>query len=177
MNTLRTDFTLPDYYKIVITPYWLLGFVEGDGSFSLSLGDTFPLRFNISQVKPDKIVLEEIKNYFLNIYQSMPEDKLFKSRSSRATVSTYVQIIEKKIKGLEPNQDSSFDTSSVQKIMKIKPVLNLNINDHKFLINIILPFFNKLKFLTALAPPNLTGKGAYAQIFYIRIYIVVNRNF
>lgn len=25
MNTLRTNFVLPDFHKIIITPYWLLG--------------------------------------------------------------------------------------------------------------------------------------------------------
>ena len=36
MNTLRTNFILPNSHKILITPYWLLGFIEGDGSFSVS---------------------------------------------------------------------------------------------------------------------------------------------
>ena len=31
MNTLRTKFILPNSHKILITPYWLLGFIEGDG--------------------------------------------------------------------------------------------------------------------------------------------------
>jgi hypothetical protein len=31
MNTLRTNFILPNYHKILITPYCLLGFIEGDG--------------------------------------------------------------------------------------------------------------------------------------------------
>lgn len=33
MNTKRADFYLP-FYHYRITPYWLLGFVEGDGWFS-----------------------------------------------------------------------------------------------------------------------------------------------
>ena len=28
MNTLRTNFVLPDDQKIIITPYWLLGFMS-----------------------------------------------------------------------------------------------------------------------------------------------------
>lgn len=36
MNTSRTNFVLPDSHKILITPYWLLGFIEGEGSFSVS---------------------------------------------------------------------------------------------------------------------------------------------
>jgi hypothetical protein len=34
MNTLRTDFGELKDRKISITPYWVLGFVEGEGSFT-----------------------------------------------------------------------------------------------------------------------------------------------
>jgi hypothetical protein len=33
MNTNRIDFNRPENSKIVITPSWLLGFVEGNGTF------------------------------------------------------------------------------------------------------------------------------------------------
>jgi len=42
MNSQRTNFELPDTHKIIITPYWLLGFIEGDGSFSISNIKGFP---------------------------------------------------------------------------------------------------------------------------------------
>lgn len=61
MNTLRTNFILPNSHKILITPYWLLGFIEGDGSFSVSTSKSFPLRFNIVQSIIEKKVLEAIK--------------------------------------------------------------------------------------------------------------------
>jgi hypothetical protein len=35
MNSKRTTFELPDDHKINITPNWLLGFIEGDGSFNI----------------------------------------------------------------------------------------------------------------------------------------------
>jgi hypothetical protein len=35
MNFLRTDYTMLKDYKPVISDYWLLGFVEGEGSFSI----------------------------------------------------------------------------------------------------------------------------------------------
>lgn len=39
MNNKRTNFNFPEYYKTRITPYWLLGFVEGgEGSFSVVKG-------------------------------------------------------------------------------------------------------------------------------------------
>lgn len=34
MNSKRTEFLMPEEHKVVISPNWLLGFIEGDGSFS-----------------------------------------------------------------------------------------------------------------------------------------------
>jgi hypothetical protein len=59
MNTLRTNFIFTNYHKILRTPYWLLGFIEGDGSLSVSTSKSFPLRFNI--VQSIKKILEVIK--------------------------------------------------------------------------------------------------------------------
>jgi LAGLIDADG DNA endonuclease family protein len=67
MNTLRTKFILPNSHKILITPYWLLGFIEGDGSFSVSTSKSFPLRFNIVQSIIEKKVLEAIKLFLLEL--------------------------------------------------------------------------------------------------------------
>ena len=52
MNTLRTKFILPNSQKILITPYWFIGFIEGEGVplpilCSVSTSKSFPLRFNI----------------------------------------------------------------------------------------------------------------------------------
>ena len=35
MNTRRTNFDLPERHTIEITPYWLLGFSEGESCFSV----------------------------------------------------------------------------------------------------------------------------------------------
>lgn len=42
MNTKRTDFNMPENH-IVITKSWLLGFIEGDGSFSLGRATLEPV--------------------------------------------------------------------------------------------------------------------------------------
>lgn len=62
MNSNRTDYSWPDR-KIWISPYWLLGFLEGDGSFSVILRNisTIYLRFTISQSSKDLILLNEIQ--------------------------------------------------------------------------------------------------------------------
>jgi hypothetical protein len=36
MNKKRTDFDLPENHKIIITDYWLLGFIEGEVCFSVA---------------------------------------------------------------------------------------------------------------------------------------------
>lgn len=63
MNLYRTEFIHPE---IKITPYWLLGFVEGDGSFSI---DKDKLRnvFSIAQTISQKPVLEAIGSFLQNI--------------------------------------------------------------------------------------------------------------
>lgn len=67
MNTLRTNFVLPDSHKIIITPYWLLGLIEGDGSFSVSTSKSFPLRFNIVQAITEKKSFRSYSNVFIRI--------------------------------------------------------------------------------------------------------------
>jgi len=124
MNTLRTYFVLPDSHKILITPYWLLGFIEGDGSFSVSTLKSFPIRFNIVQLITEKKVIEAIRLFLLELCPS------FKSRKIN---SNPVQILEQK----------KYELSNNRKLL-----LNLNINDHSFLIHGLVPFFNKLKFFT-----------------------------
>lgn len=64
MNSTRSDFNLPEYHEINITSYWLLGFVEGDGSFYLESNKN-ALLLGIKQ-KGNKDLLVEIQNFFYN---------------------------------------------------------------------------------------------------------------
>ena len=43
MNTKRINTTMPIDHKIVITKSWLLGYLEGDGSFYISRTDIEPV--------------------------------------------------------------------------------------------------------------------------------------
>ena len=36
MNTKRTNYKMAEEHSIKITPYWLLGFAEGEGSFNVT---------------------------------------------------------------------------------------------------------------------------------------------
>ena len=52
MNKGRTNFSMPTEHKYRITPYWLLGFVEGDGSFFIRRKN-YQLYFSIVQHSRD----------------------------------------------------------------------------------------------------------------------------
>ncbi len=69
MNTNRVNFDRPENYKIVITKWWLLGFVEGDGSFFFLFlfffmrRDTFTPIFCIETTGVQLDVLIKIKEF------------------------------------------------------------------------------------------------------------------
>jgi len=62
MNRARTDNSMPSDHTIRITPNWLIGFIEGDGSFYVN--KLTPM-LRISQSNKDTQILEEISK-FLN---------------------------------------------------------------------------------------------------------------
>ena len=65
MNSKRTKLDLTASHKILITSNWLLGFVEGDGSFSYARGNV-RLNFSITQKDNDPL-LNAIKDFLLNL--------------------------------------------------------------------------------------------------------------
>jgi len=68
MNSKRTEFKMPDFHIPLITSNWLLGFVEGEGSFSVRRGSSkFELLFSISQSVKDEILMDAIKQFFENL--------------------------------------------------------------------------------------------------------------
>ncbi len=68
MNRNRTNFDMPTNHEVRITPYWLLGLIEGDGSFSYNLSkNTFI--FIIGQ-KDNKALMDDIKDYLNNLASS-----------------------------------------------------------------------------------------------------------
>jgi hypothetical protein len=66
MNTQRTDFNFPESYKPRITPYWLLGFVEGEGSFFVRK-DQYKLTFTLTQSSRDFALMLSIKDFLYNL--------------------------------------------------------------------------------------------------------------
>jgi len=73
MNSLRLDFSMPAVYKVHITPYWLLGFVEGEGSFCMR--KNFTLIFNIAQSSKDLVLMEAIRDFFNNLGSTIDNEQ------------------------------------------------------------------------------------------------------
>ena len=65
MNSARSNFNLPEDHEIYITSYWLLGFVEGDGSFYYESHKN-ALFLGIKQ-KGNKDLLVAIQNFFYDL--------------------------------------------------------------------------------------------------------------
>lgn len=70
MNRLRSDFTMPNSKEIRITPYWLLGFIEGEGCFSINKRNNFRLDFSLCQSSTNLELLQKIKIYL----ESLPSE-------------------------------------------------------------------------------------------------------
>jgi len=66
VNSKRTDYKLPANHEYRITNYWLLGFIEADGSFFIKSKE-LSLIFNISQSFVDSGLLKAIQVFLLQL--------------------------------------------------------------------------------------------------------------
>ncbi len=65
MNKKRIDFNMPADHKIIVTKSWLLGFIEGEGSFHLWRNDLVAV-FGLVLTERQLPVLEKIKEFLAN---------------------------------------------------------------------------------------------------------------
>jgi len=63
MNTQRIDFSMP--HEINISKSWLLGFIEGDGSFNFWRNDALPV-FSIALSDSQEFLLLKIREFLVN---------------------------------------------------------------------------------------------------------------
>jgi len=117
MNSKRI-FNNSETRDIEISPNWLLGFTEGDGSFFVRL-NKFELNFSLAQADFDLLLFNHIKEYLLRLPLNINNLK-----------NIYVS------------------TSSTLVKNEKKDVVHLKISDTTFLNEIIIPFFKNLQFLT-----------------------------
>jgi len=123
MNRKRTSFVMPSEHTIRITPYWLLGFIEGEGSFSIAKNNYFSLEFGISQTLSEKKVMLEIQRFLLSLPGNYPIRNKF---------SNVVALNEdKKAKNERSN-----------------PIVKIQVSDSNYISNVIIPFFDNLIWLS-----------------------------
>jgi hypothetical protein len=67
MNRLRLDYIIPKDKVINITPYWFLGFIEGEGCFSINKHNNYRLDFSLTQSSTNSELMKSIKVYLENL--------------------------------------------------------------------------------------------------------------
>ena len=120
MNSQRTNFIRP---QAVITKSWLLGFIEGDGSFSLSRTTLEPI-FSIKLSESQLPLLMEIKKY-LETNLGFDKYSLYK-----LNISPIISI----------SKNKSVNNS--------KPLAILTIKNVHLLHNYFIPFFSECHFIS-----------------------------
>lgn len=120
MNTNRSNFGTTESRKFRITPYWVLGFIEGEGSFHILNKDYYP-RFSIGQSTKDLALMEELKNFFNSLEAELRRANLNLERGSHH---------QKDVAYLSINNEID--------------MVNLAISQRDFITNVFIPFFDNL---------------------------------
>lgn len=126
MNTNRIHFDRPENSPVLITKSWLLGFIEGDGSFFLRRDNLVPT-FAISNSIVQLSVMVKIKEFFEK-YLDFNSYSLYKLKNSSIIAIT-----------TDKNQPKNTNT---------KNTVSLTINNLYVLNNYLIPFFADMEFLT-----------------------------
>jgi hypothetical protein len=98
-----------------------LGFIEGEGSFSIQKLNNYNLRFSIGQSSRDHRLMQEIQNFLYNLAGC----DVRTNQSKEKSVPLYV--------------------SKVNKVTKsYMDMVSLDMRDRSFIVNTIVPFLDKL---------------------------------
>lgn len=123
MNSKRSEFNLPEEHTYRISPYWLLGFIEGEGSFYIISKD-FQLVFDLCQTEKDYLLMLAIRDFLNKLTPSNPE-----------------------LPGVNGPLANS-DISSLTKRNRIKAhhydIYRLNVANTAYIRNTFIPFLNSL---------------------------------
>lgn len=137
MNDKRINFDLPENH-IRITGNYLIGLLEGDGSFYLSKND-MTTRVLLIVITQDRILLEKIREFLLN---QLDEYSCILGSSTKL-----INIYDKKAIGTN------------------KPISTLEIYQIDYLVNILIPYFDTLEFKTKKILDYLDFKTIASLIF------------
>ena len=122
MNKNKTSFFPIANHEIIITPYWFLGFLEGDGSFGINTLH-FSTIFSLEQRYTEKPVLIAIAEYLKGLIPTHLSE--LKDRQTLVTI---------------------FDTPARSE--RRKPTTTLAFTHLQFLFEVIVPFFDNLTFFS-----------------------------
>ena len=126
MNKGRTNFSMPSEHDYQITPYWLLGFVEGDGSFFIRK-KIYQLYFSIVQHSRDYELMNKITDFLYDL-PFVKKETLLKSS---------IRISESSVPPVLP--------SSTSNVNNYKNPFTYLVIDHTSLIKFaIIPFFSNM---------------------------------
>lgn len=121
MNSKRTIFDLPVDHIIRITGNYLIGYLEGDGTFYLNKHD-MSVHLGLVSLTVNRPVLEKIREFLLNL---LDEHSYILGSSTKL-----INILDKKVKDNH------------------KSVSILDITQIDFICNILIPYFNNIEFRT-----------------------------
>jgi len=122
MNKKRIDFNQPKGHSINITHYWFLGFTEGDGYFSVNSQD-YSLRFGIGQTASEIAVMEAIQIF---LYGLPGKYSIKGNNTNLVKLATY----------------------NAAKDRNHERMAYITVNQTDFIMNVILPFFDSLIWLS-----------------------------
>lgn len=129
MNSKRIDFTMPEEHKINITPYWFLGFIEGDGSFSYK-NLSKDANFTIIQ-KGNKDLLIAVAEYLQSLLQGSLKNKI-----TEGSFSPELELLR-----ISLAKESSKDWVYIS---EYNGLYNLSANNTFYLNVVIVPLFDNL---------------------------------
>lgn len=121
-NKLQVNFKQPNEHEIKITPYWLLGLVEGEGYFSVA-SSTFRLEFGVGLTAGEVEVLKGIQKFLLDL---PGQYKI--TRQDTTVLGLWV--------------------SSKAKDENSKPMARLYTYKTDYITNVLVPFFDSLIWLS-----------------------------
>jgi hypothetical protein len=122
MNKKRTKFIQSPYHKINITPYWVLGLIEGEGCFSVEK-ERVVHKFNLNLTISEKRVIEETAKFLKTIIPNDSED-----------LNNLKLSISESLKKPSGNKAKSCAVISIGRTSYIK--------------NVFIPFLSNLTFFT-----------------------------
>jgi hypothetical protein len=123
MNEKRTNFIFPSEHQIQITPYWLLGFSEGEANFGVNKTDLSQV-YAIDQIYHQKAIIESIKVYLFNLCTNLCSNSSYCCKPDTLSISDL------------PARNSS------------QPKTIIYIRNINYISNVLIPFLDNLTFFS-----------------------------